>query len=193
MYHYLEGTLTMTREQFVVLDIGGVGYKIFVSTDTREALPSIGAVVRLYIHQAIREDSNNMYGFLEESELAFFEMLLGVSGIGPRSAIGILNVARPDTLVQAIASSDTAFLTKVSGIGRKTAEKIVLELRDKLAEHKRDGDEGALREESDAVEALHSLGYSVAEARNALKNIKSDGDTNARIKEALKILSNNSR
>jgi Holliday junction DNA helicase RuvA len=189
MYHYLEGRLTIVNEQFVVLDIGGVGYKIFVSVDTREALPSTGNTVRLYIHQAIREDSNNMYGFPDETELAFFEMLLGVSGIGPRSAIGILNVARPDTLIQAIASNDTAFLTKVSGIGRKTAEKIVLELRDKLAEHKREGDEGALREESDAVEALHSLGYSVAEARNALKNIKSDGDTNARIKEALKILS----
>jgi Holliday junction DNA helicase RuvA len=113
-----------------------------------------------------------------------------VSRVSVRALLSAYSTSRALTLSSKLSpSNDTAFLTKVSGIGRKTAEKIVLELRDKLAEHKREGDEGALREESDAVEALHSLGYSVAEARNALKNIKSDGDTNARIKEALKILS----
>jgi len=190
MFYYIEGRLTYLHEKFVVLDASGVGYKIHVSFDTRDSLPTLGEIARLYIHQAVREDSNDMYGFKTEDDLSFFEMLLSVSGIGPKSAIGILNVARPETLIQAIASHDTAYLTKVSGIGRKTAEKIVLELKDKLREHHREGDEGMLRLESDEVEALRSLGYSQAEARDALKKVTGvPGNTNLRIKEALKILS----
>ena len=190
MFYYIEGTLTMMNEKFSVLDAGGVGYKIYTTLDAAGSLPSLGQTTRLYVHQAVREDSNDLYGFSTEEELSFFEMLLSVSGIGPKSAIGILNVARPETLIQAIASHDTAYLTKVSGIGRKTAEKIVLELKDKLREHRRDGDEGMLRRESDEIEALRSLGYSQAEARDVFKKVTAaSGDTNARIKEALKILS----
>jgi len=132
----------------------------------------------------------SMYGFLERQELELFEMLIGVSGIGPRSALQIMGLAGVETLKKAISSEDTSYLTKVSGIGRKTAEKIVLELKDKMgsaggAHH------GELKEESDAVEALKSLGYSQSEAREALKRVgeKIKG-TSGRIKEALKILGN---
>jgi Holliday junction DNA helicase RuvA len=117
-------------------------------------------------------------------ELHFFEMLLNVSGIGPKGALSILGIASLSTLRRAISTGDTAYLTKVSGIGRKTAEKIVIELRDKVGEEK----EGSLQGELDALEALKSLGYSQNEARDALKKVPPDANTNTKIREALKIL-----
>ncbi|MBP6911721.1 MAG: Holliday junction branch migration protein RuvA [Candidatus Pacebacteria bacterium] len=190
MIHYIRGILIQKNERFIVVDVHDIGYKIFVSNDTMLAIGQVDTSIFLHIYEIIREEAHDLYGFVTETELNFFEMLLSVSGIGPKSALGILNVAQYESLIKAIASNDTAFLTKVSGIGRKTAEKIVLELRDKLAAHKHEGDEGSLREESDAVEALHSLGYSVAEARDVLKKVSDDTmDTNARIKKALKLLS----
>jgi Holliday junction DNA helicase RuvA len=121
----------------------------------------------------------------------FFELLLDVSGIGPKGALGILSIASIDSLQRAIATGDIGYLTKVSGIGRKTAEKIVIELRDKLKGYAGvEGTAGGLREESDMIEALKSLGYSQNEARDALKQIPSSiTDMNGKIKEALKILS----
>jgi Holliday junction DNA helicase RuvA len=133
----------------------------------------------------------DLYGFRNTNELSFFELLLDVSGIGPRSALGILAIASIETLRRAIATGDTTYLNKVSGIGKKTAEKIVLELRDKFEDYKDDSmSDGAIKEEGDLLEALKSLGYSQNEARDALKQIPSSVEgTNARIKEALRILS----
>jgi len=123
-------------------------------------------------------------------EMSFFDLLLDVSGIGPKSALSIITVASVETLKKAIATGDTSYLNKVSGIGKKTAEKIVIELRDKLHAHKGEGEvSGLLREESDIIEALKALGYSQNEARDTLKQIPHTIDgTNARIKEALRIL-----
>jgi Holliday junction DNA helicase RuvA len=118
-------------------------------------------------------------------ELEFFEMLIGVSGIGPKSALAILGIASIETLRKAIGTGDTTYLTKISGIGKKTAERIVIDLRDKFKGEEKGG---SLREELDALEALKSLGYSQNEAREALKEVPSDFDTNGKIKEALKIL-----
>ena len=112
-------------------------------------------------------------------------MLLGVSGIGPKGALAILGLTLLETLRRAIGSGDTSYLTKISGIGRKTAEKIVIELRDKMGEEK---EGSSLQGELDALEALKSLGYSGAEAREALKKVSRDTDTNIKIREALKIL-----
>jgi Holliday junction DNA helicase RuvA len=114
-------------------------------------------------------------------------MLLGVSGIGPKGALAVLGVASLETLKKAIGTGDISYLTKISGIGRKTAEKIVIELRDKIGKENSDG---SLQEELDALEALKSLGYSQHEAREALKKIPAETNTNKKIKEALKILSN---
>ena len=122
-------------------------------------------------------------------ELSFFQMLIDISGIGPRSALSILGLAPIETLSRAIASGDISYLVKVSGIGKKTAEKIVLELRDKLSVGRNDEGKPALREEGDAIEVLKTLGYSVGEARDAMKEVPDDiKGTNARVKEALKIL-----
>jgi len=185
----LEGIIVHTTEKFLIIDVNGVGYKLFV---TNEAITSIllGDHASFWVHTAVRENSIDLYGFKNTNEMSFFELLLDVSGIGPRSALSILTVAPIDTLKRAIATGDTSYLNKVSGIGKKTAEKIIVELRDKLQDYKNDADTpGALRDESDIIEALKSLGYSQNEARDSLKKVPSTTiGTNARIKEALQIL-----
>ncbi len=189
MIAHIEGKVIHKTEKFVIVDVVGVGYKVSVTLDTLSAL-SQGTIASFWIYTAVRENSLDLYGFPTIEEMSFFELLLDVSGIGPKSALGILAVASIDTLKKAIATGDTGYLNKVSGIGRKTAEKIVIELRDKLKAHKgEDGVPSSLRGESDIVEALKSLGYSQNEARDALRQIPNTIEgTNARIKQALKIL-----
>lgn len=188
MIAHLEGNIIHKAEKFVVVDVSGVGYKVFVSSDALESV-TLGSNTSLWIHTAVRENSIDLYGFQNIAEMSFFELLLDVSGIGPKSALGILSVASIDTLKKAIATGDMSYLNKVSGIGRKTAEKIIVELRDKLKAHISEDGNSDLRGESDIVEALKSLGYSQNDARDALKQIPDEvKGTNARIKEALKIL-----
>ncbi|MEK7662249.1 MAG: Holliday junction branch migration protein RuvA [Patescibacteria group bacterium] len=184
----LEGKVSFVGERYAVLDVGGVGYKISATIDTLRMLRKEKGVVALLTHLAVREDALDLYGFLHRPELELFEMLIGVSGIGPRSALQIMGLAGVETLKKAISSEDTSYLTKVSGIGRKTAEKIVLELKDKMGSQG-GAHHGELKEESDAVEALKSLGYSQSEAREALKKVRTETvGTSGKIKEALKIL-----
>ena len=180
-------------DRYIILNVGGVGYKITVTGDTLHALRKEKGAVAFLTHLAVRENALDLYGFMLQAELDLFEMLISVSGIGPKSAIQIMGLAGVETLKKAISSEDTSYLIKVSGIGKKTAEKIVLELKDKLGgEGKMES--GALREESDAVEALKSLGYSQAEAREALKKVGNVGaTTSSRVKEALKILGNGNK
>ncbi|MDE2030710.1 MAG: Holliday junction branch migration protein RuvA [Patescibacteria group bacterium] len=189
MIAHIEGTIIHTTDKFVVVDVNGVGYKVSTTSDTLTSC-KVGAHISFWTYLAVRENSLDLYGFTTNEEMLFFELLLDVSGIGPRSALSIVTVASVDTLKKAIATGDTSYLNKVSGIGKKTAEKIVIELRDKLQSYKgEDGVPSTLREESDIIEALKSLGYSQNEARGALKKIPSSIDgTNDRIKEALKIL-----
>ena len=185
----IEGIIVHVSEKFLIVDVSGVGYKLYITTDTLVS-SLLGDHVSFWVHTAVRENSIDLYGFKNINEMSFFELLLDVSGIGPRSALSILAVAPIDTLKRAIATGDTSYLNKVSGIGKKTAEKIIIELRDKLQAYKNENDTpGALRDESDIIEALKSLGYSQNEARDALKKVSAETiGMNARIKEALKIL-----
>ena len=184
----LEGIIVHSTDKYIIIDVSGVGYKVNVTSDTL-ASSLLGDHVSFWIHTAVRENSIDLYGFKNTNEMSFFELLLDVSGIGPRSALSILAIAPIDTLKRAIATGDTGYLNKVSGIGKKTAEKIIIELRDKLQEYKTDGEPGLLRDESDILEALKSLGYSQNEARDALKQVPPTTiGTNARIKEALQVL-----
>ncbi len=185
----IKGKIILKTEKFVIVEANGVGYKISVSPDTLSKIKKIDDEIFLFIHTHVREDILDLYGFLDREELEFFEMLINVSGIGPKGALSILGVATIETLKKAIGTNDTAYLTKISGIGRKTAEKIVIELRDKVAEITNNEKGGSsLQIELDALEALKSLGYSQNEAREALKKVSASVDTNAKIREALKIL-----
>ena len=181
----LRGKIALKTDKFLIIEAGGVGYKVSVSPDVLSKPYKTGEEIFLFIHTHVREDALDLYGFLNLEELNFFEMLLGVSGIGPRSALAILGIATIKTLRRAIGTGETSYLTKISGIGRKTAEKIVIELRDKMGEEKAGS---SLQGELDALEALKSLGYSQVQAREALKKVPADTDTNAKIREALKIL-----
>lgn len=188
----IRGKITLKTEKFLIVEAGGVGYKVSVTADTISRLaPRLRSGqnetedISFWIHTIVREDALDLYGFLNREELEFFEMLINVSGIGPKGALSILGIASIDTLRKAISTGDTAYLTKISGIGRKTAEKIVIELREKIGEDKSGT---SLQGELDAMEALKSLGYSQNEARDALKKVKADTDTNTKIREALKIL-----
>jgi Holliday junction DNA helicase RuvA len=145
--------------------------------------------VFLWTHLAVRETSLDLFGFEEKELLDLFELLITISGIGPKTALGILNVASPSMLRQAVAKEDSSLLTRVSGIGKKNAEKIVLELRNKLVVAEDDRDIN-FQAEGDALEALVSLGYSERDAREALKQVPQDIEgASERVKAALKQLS----
>lgn len=189
MINSIRGKIILKTEKFLTVETAGVGYKISLSPDTLSKVKKTGEEIFLWIHTHVREDILDLYGFLDYSELEFFEMLINVSGIGPKGALSILGITSTETLSKAISTGDTSYLTKVSGIGKKTAEKIVIELRDKLANKMKGGEEGvSLQGELDALEALKSLGYSQNQAREALKNVSPELNTNAKIREALKIL-----
>jgi Holliday junction DNA helicase RuvA len=190
MISHLEGKILYKDLKFVVLDVGGVGYKIAVTPDTLvEFDKNNSEKISLWTHLAVREDSLNLYGFPEKEELDFFELLISISGIGPKTALGVLSVAGVPTLKRAISSGETAHLTKVSGIGRKIAEKIVLELKDKVGRFEKDAVGGDMQNDSDAIEALRSLGYTERDAREALKKAPKDiASAKDKIKYALKNL-----
>ncbi len=187
----LRGQILEMAERSVVLDVNGVGYKVFVTADSLHTLKK-GSETSLWTYLAVREDALDLYGFISKKEKEFFELLITVSSIGPKSALNILSLVSVDTLAGAIRTGSTAHLVKVSGIGRKTAEKIVLELKDKMGGIQSSDDAGLAAEMSsdmDAIEALKALGYDPDEAREALKKIPKDiSDTGAKVKAALKML-----
>lgn len=184
----LSGTVTDIAEEYIIVDVGGVGYKVHPPA-TDFALFSTDKEMTLWTHTAVREDALDLYGFQTQNDLTFFEHLIGVSGIGPKSALGILSIAPTETITGAIAAGDTSYLTKVSGIGKKTADKIVLELQDKLGGLASEQATADRKVESDVLEALKGLGYTAGEAREVLGQIDNDiSGTDQKIKAALKLL-----
>ncbi|MBI5798696.1 MAG: Holliday junction branch migration protein RuvA [Candidatus Yonathbacteria bacterium] len=208
MIAHLSGTILFAGDKYVVLETAGVGYKVRVTANTLQALrksadnlPATAyrspeaagrwqaGEASLWIYTAVREDALDLYGFQDQNELDFFEMLISVSGIGPKGALGILNVAPVDHLKEAITMGDTGALTKVSGIGSKSAQKIILELREKLGGDISETGTTMLGDERDAIEGLVALGYAERTAREALKKVPAEiKGTGARIKDALKQL-----
>lgn len=188
----LTGLVKFKTEKFVVLDVNGVGYKVFVSFETLKNVPKKEEKVLFWIHLAVRENAMDIYGFLNYAELEFFEQLIQVSGIGPKSALSVLAVAPLDTLRRAISTGEISYLTKVSGIGRRIAEKIVVELKDKLDTIGVDANSEGIKDGEDALEALRSLGYSFKEGREAIKKVPQDlqGVENI-VKEALRNINKN--
>lgn len=174
MFAYLSGKILNKQERSLVLDVQGVGYLVY---STRGLLEKIneGEELKLYIHTNVREDDISLYGFRAQDEWAFFRLLLSVSGIGPKSALEILN-APMARVKQAIAKRDAAFLTGIQGIGRKTAERIIVDLQGKVKEQILEGDEAVddVKTNEDVVQALISLGYTRQHVLNGLKKIPAE-------------------
>jgi Holliday junction DNA helicase RuvA len=195
MIAQLAGVLAHKSPEQLVLDVQGVGYQVLVSLNSFYRLPEPGAAVRLLIHTHVREDALQLYGFLDRQEKDLFLLLNSVSGIGPRLALNILSGTPTTELLDALEAADLVRLVAIPGVGKKTAERLVLELRDKikLVKGARAADDGrrASGLESEAVSALVNLGYRQNEAERAVKAARAAGanDIEAVIRSALKRVS----
>ena len=184
MFYYIKGKLVFTDPTTVVIDCGGVGYKLAVSANTLAKLTKIGEEVCLYTHMSVKEDAVELLGFYTTEELAAFKLLITVSGIGPKGAMGGLSVMTPEKVALAVSTGDTKAIAKAPGVGAKTAARIVLELKDKVAKALPTGDtasddggdldfltDAPKNNIEEAVTALMVLGYTKAEAQAALKGV----------------------
>jgi len=182
----LQGKIKLKTGKFAIVNVGGVGYKVFCTTFVLDGL-TINQEVDLFIHLYIRENMLDLYGFLTFEELEFFELLISISGIGPKAASAVLSIASIKDLKASIASGQVNLLTKVSGIGKKTAERVILELRSKILVS--GSDVRKLVSDDEASDALISLGYTSRQANQALKQVPTKvKEVENRIKEALRIL-----
>lgn len=195
MIHFIHGTLSEVTEGLVVVEAAGVGYGIHVPATVIGALPPIGEDIKIYTYFSLTQNGVDLYGFLSPEDRAMFTMLLTVSGIGPKGALGILSALTPDDLRMAIVTGDSKAISRAPGVGNKTAQRVVLELKDKLdatevfssaLDHGQGGgaavDVGAAAgvygAQKEAVEALVALGYSNVEASRAVKKVElSEGMT----------------
>ena len=202
MIAYMRGEIADVSEDNMVLEVNNIGYNIRISAGTAGLLPGIGEEVKIYTYTYVREDAFLLYGFLTKDDLEIFRRLITVNGIGPKGGLAILSVMTADDLRFAILSGDSKAIAKAPGIGKKTAERVILDLRDKVSieesfvnkgadmpgKNLSVENEGANTARNEAVEALTALGYSPSEALKAVKKVEiTDGmDTEAVLKLALK-------
>lgn len=200
MIAYLKGSVSAVSETVLILDVNQVGYRIFISARDAQEMPSRGQEAKIYIWMSVSQDAIRLYGFLKEEDLNLFKLLINVSGVGPKAALGILSALTADDLRFAVLSDDAKTITRAPGIGAKSAKKIILELKDKLSledafEHKLASSESAsagtavhTNAEDEAVQALAALGYSASEALRAVRKcaLTEDMDTETILKLALK-------
>ena len=193
MLSYIEGKIIFRGKDFIIVKSNSIGFKVFVLAN----LNTENDEVELFTHLNVREDALTLYGFSKYKELELFELLISISGIGPKAGLGILSLADPETVKLAITKGDVSILTRVSGIGKKTAERVVLELRNKVSVSDTAGLEEKSKEindQTDAIDALVGLGYNANEAKRALSEVPSEvKDVGERIKMALKGLGRNSK
>lgn len=204
MFSYIRGPLTEVTEDMIVVETGGIGWNIHVPLSVLEQLPRVGEEVRVYTSFQVREDAMTLYGFLTRQDLQMFRQLLGVNGIGPKAALGILSALKPDDLRLAIVSEDSRAIARAPGIGPKTAKRVILDLKDKISMEdilpagygvgvesagaaSVSGMDGAGKE---AIEALVALGYSMSEAARAVRQVEITDDMTAEavLKASLKYL-----
>ncbi len=187
MISHLRGQILMRGDDFVVIDVGGVGFRVRVPASTLSVLGDSGANAEVFTHLHVREDDLSLFGFATEDELKLFEMLLTVSGIGPKAALGILSAAPPNTVRSAIDQNNLDLLTEIPGIGKKTAQRLVLELKGKVEVGEELQEISPLDQE--VVAALVNLGYSAAEAQRAARAVPSSAKAvEDRIRAALRYL-----
>ena len=195
MYSYIKGVLTDMDEESIVVETGGIGYHIYTTGQTFRYLPSVGEEVKVYTYLHVREDAMLLFGFLTKDELKIYKLLLGVSGIGPKGALAILSVMTTDDLRFAVLGDDAKAIAKAPGVGAKTAQRLPLELKDKLSledafeqKFEKTGESTenhASGTKNEAVQALVALGYSSSEALRALNGIEITEETD--VEEILKM------
>lgn len=189
MYRYIKGKLVESELGFAVVEAGGIGYKIRTTEDSEQQAHKQKEGAKFYCHLHVREDILDLYGFTSLFELEVFEKLIGVSGVGPKSALAVMNVAGAKELTAAINAGDAEILTKVAGIGKKTAERVVLELKGKIQGEANPEILERMESEQIITETLVSLGYSKGQAKEALEKVAEEiTNFEERLKEALKIL-----
>ena len=199
MYLYIKGSLEVKTKGYIVVECNGIGYKIFMSDKSLNELGNIGDKVKVYTHYHVREDEISLYGFKTDEELRMFELLLSVSGIGARSAITMLSNIEPSEFAFAVISDDVDRMTKIPGIGKKTAQRLILELKDKLKSEEIERNKEEIEKEikeveglNEAISALQVLGYSRREIDQAFEKADLSGlSTEDIIKKGLVLLSNN--
>ncbi|MGC8874064.1 MAG: Holliday junction branch migration protein RuvA [Chloroflexia bacterium] len=172
----LRGEIRVRGPDFVIVDVGGVGFRVQVPSSALEELGDVGDTVRLYTHLHVRDDALALYGFPTPEQLELFEALLGVSGVGPRLALSLLSCTSVETLRLAISQEDVDLLTRVPGVGRKTASRLILELKGKidLTRLGLPGRAPVPPEQAELLEVLTNLGYSVAEAKEAIASLSEE-------------------
>lgn len=198
MYSYIRGSLAEIELDHIVIDVNGIGYNLYIPTNCFEYLPSLGEECKIYTYLYVREDAMMLYGFLTKDDLELFKQLISVSGIGPKGALGILSVLSADDLRFAILAGDSKAIAKAPGIGAKTAQRVILELKDKMSledafEKKLEHAQAPASQtnnqvKNDAVMALTALGYSSTESLKAVSKVEitEDMDVEAVLKQALK-------
>ena len=200
MIYSLTGELTYIGDQFLVVECGGVGFKCFTSVATAANAGRIGDQIRLYTYLSVKEDALDLYGFKTENELRAFKLLISVSGVGPKAAVSILSEISADKLALAVAAGDTKAITRANGVGKKIAERIVLELKDKMAGVTLSSSESSVSaaasvaEDSpagEAVAALVALGFSKSDAAAAVGAMDSSLPADEMIRQGLRQLSKN--
>lgn len=200
MISYIRGELISIEEEKVILDVNGVGFGIFMPAQSMNLLPSIGEEVKLHTYMNVREDAMQLFGFLTKDDLKVFKLVIGVSGIGPKGGLSILSHLSPDELRFAVMSHDAKAISGAPGIGKKTAEKLIIELKDKLnmddvLERISDTSDTTVihvsnQIQTEAVQALVALGYGNAEALRAVKKVEAQEDATVEeiLKQALKYI-----
>lgn len=200
MISYVKGEIVSFEIDKVIIDVNGIGYGIYMSQSSMGRLPMVGSEVKIHTYFSVKEDAMQLYGFLTRDELSVFKLIIGVSGIGPKGGLGILSKLTPNDLRFAVMSNDVKAISVAPGIGKKTAEKLILELKDKLniedaLEQPEPITSGVSVQEAqgvqmDAVQALVALGYGNTEALRAVKKVEIDDSTSVEdvLKKALKHL-----
>ncbi len=196
MYEYIKGIYIGINKDYIIVENNGIGYKIFTSGATMSSMPKIGEEVKLYLEQIVREDFIGLYGFDTSEELEMFKLLLTINGVGAKAALSLLSISRVNNLKYAIMTGDEKHLCRGVGIGKKTAARIILELKDKLKPDELldsssddvGGNDGNIIASSEALSALIALGYSEKEAEMALKNVDKNDTVENIIKNSLKQL-----
>ncbi|MBL4935150.1 Holliday junction branch migration protein RuvA [Clostridium sp. YIM B02515] len=195
MYEYINGIFAGVNKDYIIIENNDIGYKVYTSGNTLANMPGVNEKVKLFLQQIVREDFIGIYGFLTREELNMFNLLLGITGVGAKASLSLLSISNVNNLKYAILTGDEKTLTRAPGIGKKTAQRIILELRDKFKNDEFIKDAGVNistssfnKNLSEALEALIALGYSEKEAEKALEKVNKQEPIETIIKDSLKFL-----